>query len=150
VGFSSSNRIFALRKPMTELNDIITVAGMPGLYRILKPTTSGVLVESLNADKKRLVMSQNKPVSKLEDISIYTETDTVPLGDIFKKAEELFGKSLPVHPKSDDASLRTWMEQVLPEYDKERVYPSNIKKLVAWFEILSPLPDHAPAAESAE
>ncbi len=122
---------------------------MPGLYRILKPTTQGVLVESLSADKKRLVMNQNKPVSKLEDISIYTETDTVPLADILKKAEELFGKTLPVNPKSDDASLREWMEKVLPEYDKERVYPSNIKKLVAWYEILSPLPDSAPEAEAA-
>jgi hypothetical protein len=134
---------------MTDLKDIITVAGMPGLYRILKPTTQGVLVESLSADKKRLVMNQNKPVSKLEDISIYTETDTVPLADILKKAEELFGKTLPVNPKSDDASLREWMEKVLPEYDKERVYPSNIKKLVAWYEILSPLPDSAPEAEAA-
>lgn len=122
---------------------------MPGLYRILKPTTQGVLVESLSADKKRLVMNQNKPVSKLEDISIYTEADTVPLADILKKAEELFGKTLPVNPKSDDASLREWMEKVLPEYDKERVYPSNIKKLVAWYEILSPLPDSAPEAEAA-
>lgn len=122
---------------------------MPGLYRILKPTTQGVLVESLSADKKRLVMNQNKPVSKLEDISIYTETDTVPLADILRKAEELFGKTLPVNPKSDDASLREWMEKVLPEYDKERVYPSNIKKLVAWYEILSPLPDSAPEAEAA-
>lgn len=134
---------------MTDLKDIITVAGMPGLYRILKPTTQGVLVESLSADKKRLVMNQNKPVSKLEDISIYTEADTVPLADILKKAEELFGKTLPVNPKSDDASLREWMEKVLPEYDKERVYPSNIKKLVAWYEILSPLPDSAPEAEAA-
>jgi hypothetical protein len=134
---------------MTDLKDIITVAGMPGLYRILKPTTQGVLVESLSADKKRLVMNQNKPVSKLEDISIYTETDTVPLADILRKAEELFGKTLPVNPKSDDASLREWMEKVLPEYDKERVYPSNIKKLVAWYEILSPLPDSAPEAEAA-
>ncbi len=149
MGFSSSNRIFATQKPMTDLKDIITVAGMPGLYRILKPTTQGVLVESLSADKKRLVMNQNKPVSKLEDISIYTETDTVPLADILKKAEELFGKTLPVNPKSDDASLREWMEKVLPEYDKERVYPSNIKKLVAWYEILSPLPDSAPEAEAA-
>jgi hypothetical protein len=54
-----------------------------------------------------------------------------------------------VNPKSDDASLREWMEKVLPEYDKERVYPSNIKKLVAWYEILSPLPDSAPEAEAA-
>lgn len=147
-GFSLPYRKFAFEKIMRDLKDIITVAGLPGLYRIVKPTTNGVLVESLSSDKKRLVMNQNKPVSKLEDISIYTETDTVPLADIFKKAEELFGKEIPVTPKSDDAALRDLMEKILPEYDKERVYPSNIKKLVAWYQILIELPEEAPAEEA--
>lgn len=134
---------------MTELKDIITVAGMPGLYRIVKPTTNGVLVESLGEDKKRFVMNQNKPVSKLEDISMYTATDTTPLADILNKIQELFGKALPVSPKSDDASLRDFMEKILPEYDRERVYPSNIKKLVAWYLILVEVPETAPATEEA-
>lgn len=125
---------------MTELKDIITVSGMPGLYRIVKPTSNGVLVESLGESSKRLVMSQNKPVSKLEDISIYTETDTVPLSDIMNKAEELFGKELPVTVKSQDAELRDFMEKILPEYDRERVYPSNIRKLITWYQILAALP----------
>jgi hypothetical protein len=133
---------------MRDLKDIITVAGLPGLYRIVKPTTNGVLVESLSPDQKRLVMNQNKPVSKLEDISIYTQTDTAPLADILKKAEELFGKELPVNAKSDDADLRDFMEKILPEFDRERVYPSNIKKLVAWYQILIELPEEAPAAEA--
>lgn len=134
---------------MTELKDIITVAGMPGLYRIVKPTTNGVLVESLGEDKKRFVMNQNKPVSKLEDISMYTATDTTPLADILGKIQELFGKDLPVNPKSDDAALREFMEKVLPEYDRERVYPSNIKKLITWYLILVEVPETAPAAEEA-
>jgi hypothetical protein len=86
-------------------------------------------------------MSQNKPVSKLEDISIYTTTDTVPLADIFKTMEEVYGKTLPVHLKSDDAELRDFMEKALPEYDRERVYPSNIRKLITWYQILSEVPE---------
>jgi len=126
---------------MIDLKDIITVSGMPGLYKIVKPTTNGVLVESLSQEQKRMVMSQNKPVSKLEDISIYTETDTVPLGEIFTKVETLFGKDLPVNIKSDDAELRNFLEQILPEYDRERVYPSNIRKLVVWYHILIQFPE---------
>jgi len=126
---------------MTELKDIITISGMPGLYRMLKPTSNGVIVESLGTDPKRSVMSQNKPVSKLEDISIYTTTDTVPLADIFKTMEEVYGKTLPVHIKSDDAELREFMEKALPEYDRERVYPSNIRKLITWYQILSEVPE---------
>jgi len=130
---------------MIDLKDIITITGMPGLFKIIKPTNNGVLVEPLSNDPKRFVVNQNKPVSKLEDNSIYTQQDSVSLTDLFVLVKEKFGTDLQVTPKSDEAALREFMETVLPEYDRERVYASNIRKLITWYTILNEFQAPQPA-----
>ncbi len=121
-----------------ELKDIASISGKSGLYKILKPTRSGVIVESMDAQKKKLVVSGNARVSVLQDVSIYT-TDadgSVPLKEVFNKIKEEFGDDPGVESTSPPDELEAFLQHILPNYDTERVYPSDMKKLVSWYHIL--------------
>lgn len=127
-----------------NIEKILSVAGKPGLYRLLSQARNGVLIESL-MDGKRMVASPNERISRLSEIFMFTSSEDKPLPDILKLIKERFGNELPVNAKSDNKSLMDFFAQVLPDYDRERVYPSDIKKLVSWYLILKDLP-----AEDAE
>lgn len=121
-----------------ELNEIATISGKGGLYHIVKPTRSGVIVETLDDHKKRLAVNANQRISILQEISIYT-TDAEgsrPLQDIFITMNEEFGDDLGVNGNSPSDELRAFMKHILPDYDEERVYVSDIKKLISWYNIL--------------
>lgn len=113
----------------------MSIAGKPGLYKLSAQSNNRIIVESLDSGKKMPVQATNK-VSALEDISIYTYDDDLPLGDVFQKikAKENGGKA--IHHKSSGSELRSYMEEVLPDYDEERVYDSDLKKLFQWYNIL--------------
>ena len=118
-----------------ELKDLASVAGKGGLYKILKPGNTGVLLESLDETKTRLVASASNKISLLEEISIYTRTKegTTPLGTVLRKIKKDFNDDLGVDVNSDASELKAFMKSVLPEYDEDRVYVSDIKKLVKWY-----------------
>lgn len=124
---------------MELLKDIASVAGKPGLFKILKPTRTGVILETIDDKKSKVVANSNERVSILKEISVYTTTSesSISLDEVLNSIHKAFGKALPVTVKSTDAELRAFMEKVLPEYDEERVYCSDIKKLVGWYGILS-------------
>lgn len=121
-----------------KLEDIATISGKGGLFRILKPGKSGVILESLDDAKTKLVATAHHKLSVLSEISIYTTTKegTIPLGDLLKKINQEFGNDLGLDDDADNAELKSFMKSVLPEYDQDRVYVSDIKKLVRWFGIL--------------
>lgn len=121
-----------------ELKDIAAVSGKGGLFKILKPTKAGVILESLDPSKTRLVATIQNKISVLEEISIYTHTNegTVPLKDIFYIINEEFGDDTGLDKSSDADELKSFMEHILPDYDKDRVYVSDIKKMVAWYNAL--------------
>ncbi|AHM59852.1 hypothetical protein D770_07945 [Flammeovirgaceae bacterium 311] len=121
-----------------ELKEIASIAGKGGLYRIVKPTRSGVIVESIDNKKQRLVVNANQRVSVLKEISIYTTTadGTEPLQNILVKINSEFGDDPGVDSNSSPEELRAFLQHILPDYDKERVYPSDIKKLVSWYKVL--------------
>nr|WP_287936102.1 DUF5606 domain-containing protein [Algoriphagus sp.] len=121
-----------------NFKDIATVAGKPGLYKILKPTRSGVILESLDEKKAKLVAGMSMRVSILSDISIYTMTEegAEPLESLMKKIEAEYKGDTGVDASSSDAELRAFLKSVLPEFDQERVYVSDIKKLNAWYQII--------------
>ena len=121
-----------------ELKDIAAVAGKPGLYKIIKPTRTGLILESLDADKKKFATSPNHRVSVLNEISIYTtELDkTVPLQDILYKIHQEFGDDLGVDGKSDKEELFAFMKEIVPDFDTDKVYPSDIKKIINWYGIV--------------
>lgn len=121
-----------------EYKDIAAVAGKGGLFKILKPTKTGVILESLDEKKTKLVASIHNKVSVLDEISIYTtdQEGTAPLPDVFRKINEEFGDDPGVDKNSDGDELKSFLTHILPTYDEERVYVSDIKKLVTWYAII--------------
>jgi hypothetical protein len=118
-----------------DLSKILSIAGKPGLFKTISQSQSGLIVESL-MDGRRIPAFSNQRISSLEEISIFTETDDVPLKDVFLalyKKEE--GKKTINH-KSEASQLKALLEEILPDYDKDRVYVSDIKKLVNWYNLL--------------
>lgn len=122
-----------------DLRQVAAIAGMSGLYRIVKPTRTGVIVESLADNPSRLVAQARHRMSLLDEISIYTtdEESTVPLAEVFDRIHQKYGNDLPLSDKPSDSDLKGFMEEVLPEYDEERVYVSDMKKLATWYTIVS-------------
>ncbi|HEY3402896.1 MAG TPA: DUF5606 domain-containing protein [Ohtaekwangia sp.] len=120
------------------LAELATISGKGGLFKVLAPTKSGVILESLDETKTKLVANASQRLSLLNEISIYTTTKegTVSLEDVLKKIHADFGSDPGVDTNSDSAELKAFMKAVLPEYDEERVYVSDIKKLVKWYELI--------------
>lgn len=118
-----------------DLTGIISISGKPGLYKVTGQAKNSVIVESL-IDGKRFPAFSSDRISALEDISIYTESEDKPLKeiytDIFKKEN---GNEAPSH-KEDFKKLESYFSKLLPTYDRDRVYPSDIKKLFQWYNIL--------------
>jgi hypothetical protein len=121
-----------------ELSEIASISGKGGLFKVLKPGKSGVLLESMDTTKARIVANATQRLSVLSEISIYTTTKegTVALEDVLKKIHKDFKDDLGVDGTSDANELKAFLKSVLPEYDEDRVYVSDIKKLVKWYSIL--------------
>jgi hypothetical protein len=121
-----------------ELSEIATVSGKGGLFKVISPTKSGVILESLDDAKTKLVTNANNRLSLLHEISIYTTTKegTEPLEKILKKIHQEYGDDLGLDADADAAELRAFVKSVLPDYDEARVYVSDLKKLVKWYGII--------------
>ncbi|MCB2222112.1 MAG: DUF5606 domain-containing protein [Bacteroidetes bacterium] len=118
-----------------DLSKILAISGKPGLYKMLAQTKNGLVVESI-PDGKKFTAFTHERISTLEEISIYTEDEDKPLKDVLKAMfEKLDGKAAPSR-KSDNEELKTFFEEVIPNYDKENVYVSDIRKVVNWYNIL--------------
>jgi Fe2+ transport system protein B len=121
-----------------ELTEIASITGKGGLFKVLKPGKSGVLLESMDAAKTRIVASATQRLSLLSEISIYTTTKegTAPLDEVLKKINQEYKNDLGVDANSDGSELKAFLKSVLPTFDENRVYVSDIKKLVKWYGIL--------------
>jgi hypothetical protein len=121
-----------------ELKEIASISGKGGLFKIMKPGKAGVILESLDAAKLKLVAGGKERMSVLSEISIYTTTKegTVSLQEVIKKIKKQYDAEIGVTPESDNAKLKAFLKSVLPEFDEDRVYVSDIKKLVKWYSIL--------------
>tara|TARA_B110000046_G_scaffold185405_1_gene226881 strand:+ start:3059 stop:3481 length:423 start_codon:yes stop_codon:yes gene_type:complete len=118
-----------------EFNKIISVTGKPGLFQVVSQSKNSIIVESLT-DKKRLAINTTQNVSLLENIAIYTYEEDIPLLNIFKSMfEKTEGKEALSH-KESGKKLAAFFVEVLPNYDDKRVYTSNIKKVIQWFNLL--------------
>lgn len=115
-----------------ELDKIIAITGKPGLYKVLNQSKNGFVIESLT-DGKRTTLIGNQNVSTLKDIAIYTYDEEFPLRFIFKSMFEKEGGKTTISPDAKDAELMTYFEEIVPNFDKERVYPSNVKKVLKWY-----------------
>lgn len=118
------------------LDKILSISGKPGLYKLLTQTRSGFVGESL-LDGKRLSVGIRNNVSVLSEIAIYTLEEEIPLRKVFQKIKEKEkGAKTSVSHKDDKLKLEEYFFEVLPDYDEDRVYPSDIKKIVQWYNIL--------------
>ena len=131
-----------------ELQELAAISGMPGLYRLVRAARHGVLVESLDEKATRTLAPARNKVSLLSEISIYTQDpdQTVPLTDVFERIYQQHGSTSPVTAKSSEDELTSFMAGIIPDYDRERVYLSDIKKVANWFGIVS---KHRPYQEAA-
>jgi hypothetical protein len=120
------------------LEKIATVSGKGGLFKVVAPTKSGVILESMDESRTKLIATTNHRLSLLNEISIYTTTKegTVPLEDVLRKINNDYADDLGVDANSDASELKAFLKSILPEYDEERVYVSDIKKLVKWYEVI--------------
>ncbi len=120
-----------------DLKGILAISGYGGLFKLVKQTKTGFIVESLS-DGKRMQAFASSKISTLADIAIYTESGETPLKELFKTIfEKKNQQRLTLTNKSKAEDLKNFLEEVLPDYDKERVYVSDIKKIVAWYNILT-------------
>jgi hypothetical protein len=132
-----------------DLKELAAISGQPGLYRLVRPARHGVLVESLDAKATRSLAPASNKVSLLSEIGIYAQDsdDTLSLTDVFERIHQKYGASLPVTNKSSESELTGFLADVMPEYDRDRVYLSDIKKLATWYSIVS---QHVPYAEASD
>jgi len=115
------------------LKGILSISGQPGLFKLVTETKNSIIVESLLTGKRIPAYSTSK-ISTLTDISIFTETGEILLTDLFvrvKKGEKM------ISPKASTEEIKAFFEEVLPEYDKDRVYVSDMKKIIQWYQLLS-------------
>lgn len=118
-----------------DLSGIISIAGKPGLYKVIAQGKNSVIVESL-VNGKRIPAYATDKISALEDISIYTLESDVPLADVFTSLYKKYEGKEGLSHKDDIINLQEVLFEVLPDYDEDRVYPSDIKKLFQWYNLL--------------
>lgn len=118
-----------------ELKEILAISGQPGLYKYVAQSTRGVIVESL-VDGRRMNASANARVSALSEISMFTEGDDIALADVFTRIYAHTGGKAAIDPKSSPEALKAAFAEVLPEYDRDRVHVSDIKKCFSWYNLL--------------
>lgn len=118
-----------------KLEKVIAISGKPGLYEIISQSKSGIIVESLT-DKKRFPVNNLHNISTLNDIAIYTYEAEVPLRTVLLNINKKEDGKTSIDPKSGKNELLAYFSEVLPGYDEERVYASNIKKVLSWYNAL--------------
>lgn len=139
-----------------ELKDIMAISGHSGLFKFISQGRHGIIVESLT-DGKRNNINASAKVSSLTDIAIFTNDGEIAFKDVLKKIKETENGGAAISQKSDDKELKKYFEKILPDYDRERVYTSDIKKVITWYNQLQALnlldiieEKEAPAEEAKE
>jgi len=120
------------------LKDIMGICGQSGLFRFIAQGKNAIIVEHLETKKRTSAFSSSR-VSSLEEISVFTEGEDLPLGKVLDKIHEKENGGLAIDYKSDPEKLKSWFEIVLPEYDRDKVYVSDIRKIAQWYNILHKL-----------
>jgi len=117
------------------LKGILAISGQPGLFKLVAEAKNRIIVESL-VTGKRMPASASAKISSLEDIAIYTFGSDIPLKEVLKKINDYEAGGQAISAKSPDSDLKKYFEQIVPDYDKDRVYVSDIKKIILWYNIL--------------
>jgi len=117
------------------LKDILAISGEPGLFKFIAQGKNAIIVEHLETGRRSSAFSSAK-VSSLEDISVFTENEDLSLGKVFDKIFEKESGGPAIDSKSEAEKLKKYFEEIVPDYSKERVYLSDIKKIILWYNLL--------------
>ena len=117
------------------LKEILSISGKPGLFKLINNTANALIVESL-LDGKRFPAYSNAKIIALEDISIYTEDEDMPLKTVFKRIYENEEGKPAINHKESSTVITNYIESVIPEYDADRVYVSDMRKMIQWYNLL--------------
>lgn len=118
-----------------DLNKILSIAGKPGLYRLVAQSKNGLIIESL-LDGKRMNAFMNEKISSLEEISLFSHSEDVALKDVLRNMFNLTSGQKAIDNKADDVKIKEFFGQIVPDYDKERVYVSHMRKVIGWYNLL--------------
>ena len=118
-----------------DLSEYISISGQGGLFKIVAKANNGLIVESLS-EKKRIQVYASQKISALQDISIFTKNEDMPLLEVLTRIYEKEEGGAAIDAKSDPAALKKYFSTVLPEYDESKVYVSDMKKVISWYNIL--------------
>ena len=121
-----------------DLKNILSISGYPGLYRLVKQGRNAIIVESLETGKRKPAYATSK-ISALEDIAVYTETEEMPLGKVFKRMYDYLDGEKAIHHKSPSDEVKDFFYAFLPEYDRDRVNVSDMKRIINWYNTLHDL-----------
>jgi hypothetical protein len=121
-----------------NLEGIINVSGKPGLFKVISRSSNNVIIESL-IEKKRTAIYSHNQANLLDEIGIYTYNDTIPLSEIFTEIAKKTNCGPSINHKSSKTELTNYFRDILPEYDEERVYISDIKKVIQWYNSMQSL-----------
>ena len=121
-----------------KFTEIAALSGKGGLFKVINPTRTGVILESLDGSKKRMIAGTSAKVSVLSEISIYIldEAESVPLLEVFRVIHKTYAGEIGLDKKSDPEELKSFFKSILPNYDVGRVYVSDIKKVITWYQSL--------------
>lgn len=117
------------------LKGILAISGQPGLFKVISEAKNSVIVESLLTGKRMPAYSTSK-ISALEDIAVFTQTEEISLKEVFKSIAKLTGEGKVFDVKASGDELKDYFEEILPEYDRDRVYTSDMKKIISWYILL--------------
>ena len=131
---------------MTDLKEIISIAGKPGLYKVVARSTKSFIVESIDSKKTRFAVSASQQVSLLDEITIYTESEeTLALKTVFENIDTEKNTAPVTSPNDNPVDIRDFFGKIAPGYDKDRVYISDMKKIIKWYDIVSSIPQSQPS-----
>src|ERR1700722_18475764 len=128
-----------------DLKEIISISGKPGLYKVIARSAKNFIVDSIEDDKTRFSVNATQQVAILDEITVYTTgEENIPLKTIFENMETRKKESTVPSPKDNPVDIREFFKFAAPGYDPERVYISDMKKMLKWFEIISSFTQNEP------
>ncbi len=119
-----------------KLEELMAVSGLPGLYKVASNRPNGLIIENLDDGKRRFASVRKHQFSPLETIAVFTLNDSVPLTEVLQKMYVAQHDHPPPAHNSDNSTLRTYFQHILPDHDPTRVYPKDIKKMIKWYNFL--------------
>ena len=122
---------------MIEVKNMVAVGGFSGVYKLISARSNGIIIEDFDTKVRQFVPARQHQFSPFETISIFTHTDSTPIGEVFQNMKNQIAENPVPSEKASSSELRSYFIEVLPEHDRDRVHISDIKKVIKWYNFLN-------------